>query len=86
MKKIHTSKLLNSLVLPLGIAWLLSPLLFYWLIHGNYERYLWIIRSPYPFNNFGSAPFQLLFLTIIPIIIGATLIIMSIFIRKKLRK
>jgi hypothetical protein len=39
---------------------LASPLLLWWWIHGDNERYLWIISDPYPYDNFGGGPFQLL--------------------------
>ena len=51
-------KFISSLFLGLATLFLLSPLLLLWFIHGNYERYVWIIQGPYPFSNFGSGPFQ----------------------------
>ncbi|MDD4760670.1 MAG: hypothetical protein PHU66_07665 [Bacteroidaceae bacterium] len=38
---------------------MISPAILYLFIHGNYERYIWIINSPYPFSRFGGGPFQL---------------------------
>ncbi len=35
------------------------PLFLYWLIHGDYERYIWLINGPPPFDQFGSGPYQL---------------------------
>ena len=49
-----------SLILGLGIIFIISPVVLYWWIHGNYDRYLWIIRGPYPYSDLGSGPFQLL--------------------------
>jgi len=43
-----------------GVIFLLSPILLYWLVHGSYDRYLWIINGPFPFSHLGSAPFQIL--------------------------
>jgi len=37
---------------------LVSPFLLYWFIHGDNERYLWIINGPEPFSSFGGGPFQ----------------------------
>jgi len=48
-----------SIFLGFGIILLLSPLMLYWWIHGNYDHYLWIISGPYPYSNFGGGPFQL---------------------------
>jgi hypothetical protein len=47
-------------VLRLGFVFLVSPFLLLWWIHGDYERYVWIISGPYPYDNFGGGPFQLL--------------------------
>lgn len=47
------------LLLGAGIVLVLSPLAIYWFIHGDAERYLWIISGPAPFNSLGSGPFQL---------------------------
>ena len=43
----------------IGISLVISPLALYWWTHGDYNRYLWIISGPSPFNNFGSGPYQL---------------------------
>lgn len=48
------------ILLSCGIVFFISSLFLYWWIHGDYERYLWIINGPEPYNNFGSGPFQLL--------------------------
>ena len=75
-------KLLRTFCLGLGTISLLSPIFFYWLIHGNYERYLQIINSPAPLNNFGSGPYQLFYLTILPILLGIILIKISTLIKE----
>lgn len=56
---ITTIDVLSSIVLGVGILFLTSPLVLYWWIHGNYERYLWIIKGPLPYSQFGGGPFQL---------------------------
>lgn len=50
---------ISSVFLGLAILSSLSPFFLYWFIHGDYERYVWIINGPTPFNQFGSGPFQL---------------------------
>lgn len=77
-------KLLSSLLLGLGFISLLSPIFFYWFIHGSYERYLWIINGPWPFSDFGGGPFQLIYLIILPIIFGLILITASIIMKNKI--
>ncbi|MCA0970813.1 hypothetical protein LCM20_09445 [Halobacillus litoralis] len=52
-------KLLSSLFLGLSLLFFLSPVGLYWFIHGDDDRYVWIIKGPYPFSQFGSGPFQL---------------------------
>lgn len=42
-----------------GLLLVVSPVILYWFIHGDPERYLWIISGPPPFSSFGSGPFQL---------------------------
>ena len=50
-------ELFSSLLLGLGTILLASPFLLWWWIHGSYERYVWIIGGPYPYDNLGG-PFQ----------------------------
>lgn len=52
--------LLSSLLLGLGVILLASPFLLWWWIHGSYERYVWIISGPYPYDNLGGGPFQVM--------------------------
>ncbi|MEX2437433.1 MAG: hypothetical protein WD509_02560 [Candidatus Paceibacterota bacterium] len=52
-------KIIANTFLLFGTLFAVSPLGLYWWIHGDYERYLWIINQPYPLSNFGSGPFQL---------------------------
>ena len=42
-----------------GLGLMISPIALYLFIHGDAERYAWIIRGPEPFSNFGSGPYQL---------------------------
>lgn len=50
---------LASLLLGIGMLGLASPIALYWWIHGDDNRYVWIIRGPYPYSAMGSGPFQL---------------------------
>lgn len=43
----------------LGLIIFLSPLILGWWIHGDYDRYLWIISGPWPYSSMGSGPFQM---------------------------
>jgi hypothetical protein len=47
-----------SLLFGLGILGITSSFWLWWFIHGDYDRYIWIIHGPSPFSNFGSGPFQ----------------------------
>ena len=49
----------STLFMGVSLIFLISPFLMYQFIHGDYERYVWIINGPFPFSNFGSGPFQL---------------------------
>ncbi|MGM7680786.1 hypothetical protein ACSVDA_01400 [Cytobacillus sp. Hm23] len=69
-----------SAILGLGLISLIMPIFLYWFIHGNYERYSWIINGPYPFNNFGSGPYQF-WMGIAFVVIGFLLIAVSIILR-----
>jgi hypothetical protein len=77
---INCKKVLSNVVLSLGIIVVSSPFILYWFIHGNYERYIWIIRGTFPFNSFGSGPFQL-FMYIGLSVIGVILIGLSILLK-----
>jgi hypothetical protein len=48
---------LFSSLLGLGAILLASPFFLWWWIHGSYERYVWIISGPYPYDNLGGGPF-----------------------------
>jgi len=66
----------------IGATFVLSPVFLYWFIHGNYERYVWIINNPFPFSHLGSAIFQVL-LSAGLIITGIIFIILSFIISQK---
>lgn len=51
--------LLSSFVASVGVMIVASPFFLYWWIHGDPDRYLWIIRGPSPYGQFGGGPFQL---------------------------
>ena len=53
-------ELFSSLLLGLGTILLASPFLLWWWTHGSYERYVWIISGPYPYDNLGGGPFQVM--------------------------
>ena len=50
---------LGPVLIGAGILSFVSPVVLYWFIHGDPERYLWIISGPAPFSSFGGGPFQL---------------------------
>lgn len=60
MKAYLLKEFIVDLFLGLGLVLVLSPLALYWFIHGDYERYIWIINGPYPFSSLGGGPFQIL--------------------------
>ena len=77
--------ILSSLLLGLGLVYLASPFLLWWWIHGAYERYVWIIGGPRPYDSFGGGPFQLvrdstLFLT------GLSFTVVALVMRAVLRR
>lgn len=48
----------GGLLLFLGLLMVLSPLFFWWYV-SDYDRYIAMIRGPFPFSHFGSGPLQL---------------------------
>ena len=77
MRKYVLKGFISGLLLGLGLIFIISPAMLYWFIHGNYERYIWIINGPYPFSHFGGGPFQL-FMSTGLFIVGIILIAISI--------
>lgn len=75
--------IITSTLLGLGIIFLASPLFLYWFVHGDYDRYIWIINGPYPFSHFGGGPFQAA-MGLSLLFVGMVLIVATILLRKKL--
>lgn len=69
---------ISNFLMNLGIIITISPIFLYWFIHGDYERYIWIINGPFPFNGFGGGPFQVL-MYISLFITAAILITLSLY-------
>jgi hypothetical protein len=76
--------LLNFL-LSIGILAIISPAFLYCFIHGDYDRYIWIINGPFPFSSFGGGPFQLLMYMGL-FITGVVLISVSLIIKFIIKK
>ena len=76
--------ILSNLLLLIGIEICLSPIILYWFIHGNYDRYIWIINGPFPLNSFGGGPFQLLMYGGL-LISGLVLIAVLLIVKRKIR-
>ncbi len=83
MKKNKLLDLLSSLLLGIGCLSFLSPAFFYWMIHGDDERFIWIINGPAPFSSFGGGPYQLFNFFIFPIIVAILLIGIANIMRRK---
>ena len=49
----------SSAVLGLGLVLVAMPFFVNWLIHGDYDRYIWLINGPKPFDSWGGGPYQL---------------------------
>ena len=73
---------LSKILLFIGIGISFSPIILYCFIHGDYERYIWIIKGPFPFSSFGGGPFQMLMYASL-FITGIILIIISLIIKRK---
>ncbi len=71
-----------SACIGLGIVTLLTPLLLRWWLHGSYERFMWIISGPTPYNQLGSGPVQI-WICLISLGIGIGLFGLGIAIRLK---
>lgn len=64
-----------------GILFIFSPIILYWLVHGNYDRYLWIINGPFPFSHLGGGPFQMVLYGTL-LFVGILFICISFALRK----
>lgn len=84
MRKQLIKLFVSHLLLGLGFTLIISPAILYWFIHGNYERYIWILNGPYPLSHFGGGPFQLL-MSVGLFIVGIGLIVISIILKKKIK-
>jgi len=82
MRKQLIKVFISDLLVGLGFIYIISPAILYWFIHGNYERYIWIINGPYPFSNFGGGPFQL-FMYVGLFIVGIGIIVISMILKKR---
>lgn len=82
MRKQRIKVFISDLLLGLGFIFIISPAILYWFIHGNYERYIWILNGPYPFSHFGGGPFQL-FMSVGLFIVGIGLIVISMTLEKR---
>lgn len=76
---------LSNFILSTGVLTIISPILLYWFIHGDYERYIWIINGQFPFKSFGGGPFQLLMYMGL-FILGVVLISVSLIIKFLIKK
>ncbi|WP_048601963.1 hypothetical protein [Rubeoparvulum massiliense] len=82
MRSQSLKSFISDLLLGLGFVFIISPAILYWFIHGNYDRYIWIISGPYPFSHFGGGPFQL-FVSAGLLIIGIGLIGISRILKRR---
>jgi len=84
MAKIKKSifDVISFVLLGVGVVFMISPFLLYQWIHGDYERYLWIINGPDPFNKLGSGPYQLvIYLGLL--FIGIVITLCALLLKKK---
>ncbi|MCH4886689.1 hypothetical protein EZV73_03875 [Acidaminobacter sp. JC074] len=59
MKKYTIKEYIVDLFIGFGFILLISPAFLYWFIHGSYDRYVWLLSGPDPFNKLGGGPYQL---------------------------
>ncbi len=81
MGRLSFKNFILDLLLGIGFLFAFSPIILYWFIHGDYERYIWIINGPYPFSHFGGGPFQL-FMYVGLFVVGVVLIAISRFLKR----
>lgn len=67
-----------------GLLLVVSPVILYWFIHGDPDRYLWIISGPAPFDSFGSGPFQLYLYACL--VIAGGLLLTTVLVAKRRRR
>lgn len=74
----HIRKLTFFLYILSGL-FLVGPFVAYWIIHGDYQRYMWIINQAYPLSHLGSFGYQAtLYGTLFLIGIGILLIALGV--------
>ena len=78
-------RVIGFMMIALGSIIGIIPVYFWWWIR-DFDRYYLMIHGPAPFSYFGSAPIQLLFLFIAPILTGVILISFGIFTRHAANK
>ena len=71
-------------MLGVGVVFLVSPFALYWFIHGDYDRYIWIINGPFPFSHFGGGPFQMVMYLVL--FFGGVFLVALYFLRNNLRR
>lgn len=67
-----------------GACFFACNFIFYYWLHGDFARYLWIINQPWPLSDLGGSSIQLLIhltLTLISLIF----ILLSIYFAKKIK-
>jgi hypothetical protein len=82
MKKYLLKELITDLLLGLGLIFVISPVALYWFIHGDYDRYIWILNGPYPLSHLGGGPFQI-FTYVGLFIVGISFIFVSIVFKRR---
>lgn len=77
--------ILSDLLLVVGSINFISPIILYWLINGDIDRYIWIINKPFPFNYFGGGPFQVLMYSTL-FILGTVLTVIALILKRIILK
>ena len=76
---------LYALFLEPGAILLVSLCLSWWWIRGSYERCAWTISGPYPYDNLGGGPFQVMVLSGL-FAAGFVLTSLALILRSPIRK
>jgi hypothetical protein len=79
MKTIYS--LLSSLFKGIAFVFIMSPVLLYWFMHGDGDRYVWLINGPAPFSQLGGGPFQL-WASVGLLVLGVIFIVLSLIISR----
>jgi len=75
------SDVISVVLMGLGVITLMLIPALYWFIHGDHGRYMWVIRGPQPFSQFGGGPYQL-WLGVCLLFIGSGMIVSALALRK----